>query len=240
MLNIKLLTIFPEIFPGPLAHSLAGKALDKKLFLIESINLRNYSNDKNQTVDDRVFGGGAGMLLKADVVGAAIDSCLKQNPDSVLIYFSPRGNKFDQRMAQNITSNTKNLIILCGRYEGVDQRIFEKYNFIEISIGDYILSGGEIAALTFIDVCLRLLPGVISNPEVNKEESFAENESGKLLEYDQYTRPAVWQGLEVPKVLLSGNHKDIADWRLKNSILRTSERRPDLLSSSSGVKESQI
>jgi tRNA (guanine37-N1)-methyltransferase len=228
MWNIKLLTIFPEMFPGPLAYSIAGKAIDNNLFKIETINIRDYALDRYQTIDDKIFGGGTGMLMRPDVIGRAIDDALKQEPDSQLVYFSPRGKKFNQACAQELVMH-KNIIMLCGRYEGVDQRIFEKYNFIEYSIGDYILSGGEIAALTVIDSCIRLIPGVINNNDVNKEESFATGEYQNLLEYDQYTRPAAWENMEVPDILLSGHHKNIDKWRKDNAIERTKQRRPDLI-----------
>jgi len=228
MWNIKLLTIFPEMFPGPLAYSIAGKAIDNNLFKIETINIRDYALDKYQTIDDKIFGGGTGMLMRPDVIGRAIDDALKKEPDSQLVYFSPRGKKFNQACAQELVMH-KNIIMLCGRYEGVDQRIFEKYNFIEYSIGDYILSGGEIAALTIIDSCIRLIPGVINNNDVNKEESFATGEYQNLLEYDQYTRPAAWKNMEVPDILLSGHHKNIDKWRKDNAIERTKQRRPDLI-----------
>lgn len=225
--HVSLLTIFPEMFPGPLAHSIAGKALENKLFTLDLYNIRNYALDKHQSVDDKIFGGGAGMLMKPDVISGAIDAALKKTPDAKLIYFSPRGEKFTQEIAKKIVSN-ENVIMLCGRYEGIDQRVFEKYNFEEYSIGDYILSGGEIAALTVIDSCIRLIPGVIDNEEVNSEESFSIGEGENLLEYDQYTRPSVWEGMKVPEVLLSGHHKNITKWRLENARENTKKRRPDL------------
>jgi tRNA (guanine37-N1)-methyltransferase len=224
---ISLLTLFPEMFPGPLAHSLAGKALEKNLFSLDVFNIRDYALDKHQTVDDKIFGGGTGMLMRPDVVGGVIDAAIAKNKPKKLIYFTPRGEKFNQKIAQEIVDQ-ENVLMLCGRYEGVDQRIFEKYEFAEYSIGDYILSGGEIAALTVIDACLRLIPGVIDNENVNLEESFS-IDSG-LLEYDQYTRPADWNGRKVPEVLLSGDHQKIAKWRLENAIINTKRRRPDLLS----------
>jgi tRNA (guanine37-N1)-methyltransferase len=227
-MKVSLLTIFPQMFPGPLLHSLAGKALENGLFNLDVINIRDYALDKHQTVDDRVFGGGAGMLMKPEVIDRAIEAaCAKQKPEK-LIYFSPRGKKFTQEVARELVEQ-ENLLMLCGRYEGVDQRIFDKYDFEEISIGDYILSGGEMAAITVLDACVRLIPGVIENEEANKEESFSSGEYQNLLEYDQYTRPANWQGMEVPAVLLSGNHKEISKWRLENAIQNTQKRRPDLL-----------
>ncbi len=227
-MKVSLLTIFPQMFPGPLLHSLAGKALENGLFNLDVINIRDYALDKHQTVDDRVFGGGAGMLMKPEVIDRAIEAaCAKQKPGK-LIYFSPRGKTFTQEVARELVEQ-ENLLMLCGRYEGVDQRIFDKYDFEEISIGDYILSGGEMAAITVLDACVRIIPGVIENEEANKEESFSSGEYQNLLEYDQYTRPANWQGMEVPAVLLSGNHKEISKWRLENAIQNTKQRRPDLL-----------
>lgn len=226
--HLSLLTIFPEMFPGPLAHSIAGKALEKNLFSLDVFNIRNYALDKHQTVDDKIFGGGAGMLMRPDVVSMAIDAAITKNNPKKLIYFTPRGYKFSQKIAQEIVDQ-ENVLMLCGRYEGVDQRVFEKYEFVEYSIGDYILSGGEIAALTVIDSCLRLIPGVIDNNLVNAEESFSMCENKNLLEYDQYTRPAVWEGRGVPDVLISGDHQKIAKWRVNNAIENTKRRRPDLL-----------
>ena len=226
--HVSLLTIFPEIFPGPLSHSIAGKALENNLFALDLFNIRDYALDKHQSVDDKVFGGGAGMLMKPDVVSGAIEAALAKNPIKKLIYFSPRGEKFNQKIAQELVEQD-HILMLCGRYEGVDQRIFEKYDFQEYSLGDYILSGGEMAALAVIDVCLRLIPGVIDNNQVNSEESFSLGERN-LLEYNQYTRPAIWENRSVPEILLSGNHEEISKWRLKNAIENTRLRRPDLLS----------
>ncbi len=223
--QVTLLTLFPEMFPGPLAHSLAGKALQKKLCSINLVNIRDFACDKYHTVDDKVFGGGSGMLMKPDVVSRALDFAIEKYSPEKLIYFTPRGKKFDQVIAQDLVKQN-NILILCGRYEGVDQRIFKKYSFAEYSIGDFILSGGEMAALTALDACIRLLPGVIENPAANNEESFSIE--GKLLEYDQYTRPAVWEGMKVPDVLVSGNHAEISKWRLNNAIENTKFRRPEL------------
>lgn len=225
--KVSILTIFPEIFPGPLAHSIAGKALDKKLFSLNVFDIRDYATDKHKTVDDKIFGGGAGMLMRPDVISNAIEAALKECPDSKLVYFTPRGKKFTQKIAKELIQEPS-VLMLCGRYEGVDQRIFAKYDFLELSIGDYVLSGGEMAALVAIDSCIRLIPGVIDNEEVNAQESFAEGEFDQLLEYDQYTRPAIWDNKEVPEVLLSGNHQQIAKWRLDNAIANTKKRRPDL------------
>jgi tRNA (guanine37-N1)-methyltransferase len=225
--HVSLLTIFPEIFPGPLAYSIAGKALEKNLFSLSLFNIRDYALDKHQCVDDKIFGGGAGMLMKPDVVSRAIDAALAKHPITKLIYFSPRGEKFTQEIAHQLVAQ-ENILMLCGRYEGIDQRIFDKYDFTEYSIGDYILSGGEMAALTVIDSCLRLVPGVIENDQANSEESFSIGENQHLLEYDQYTRPAVWEDREVPEILLSGHHQQIEKWRLENAIANTKRRRLDL------------
>lgn len=168
------------------------------------------------------------MLMKPDVIAKAIDDTVSKNNITKKIYFSPRGKRFNQNIAKELV-NTENLLLLCGRYEGVDQRIFSKYEFEEYSMGDYIVSGGEIAALTMLDVCIRFIPGVIDNDEVNKEESFYIDGNENLLEYDQYTRPSNWEGMLVPEVLLSGNHKEIKEWRLKNALENTQNRRPDLI-----------
>lgn len=226
--QISLLTIFPEIFPGPLLHSLAGKGLTNNLFNLNLVNIRDHALDKHQKVDDKTFGGGSGMLMRPDVIGKAIDATIANRKVSKMIYFSPRGKKFNQEIARELILED-HVLMLCGRYEGVDQRIFGKYDFTEYSIGDYILSGGEMAALTVLDACVRLIPGVIENSQTKEEESFSVGEDLNLLEYDQYTRPAVWEGMEVPKVLLSGNHQEIAKWRLDNAIKNTKLRRPDLL-----------
>jgi tRNA (guanine37-N1)-methyltransferase len=226
--QVSLLTIFPEIFPGPLLHSLAGRGLEKNLFNLNLVNIRDYALDKHQTVDDKVFGGGAGMLMKPDVIGRAIDATMANKKITKMIYFSPRGKKFTQKIARELILED-HVLMLCGRYEGVDQRIFDKYNFVEYSIGDYILSGGEMAALTVLDSCIRLIPGVIENDQTKEEESFSVGENLNLLEYDQYTRPSIWENLEVPQVLLSGNHQEIAKWRIENAIKNTRLRRPDLL-----------
>ena len=168
------------------------------------------------------------MLMKPDVIAKAIDDTVSKNNITKKIYFSPRGKSFNQNIAKELV-NTENLLLLCGRYEGVDQRIFSKYEFEEYSMGDYIVSGGEIAALTMLDACIRFIPGVIDNDEVNKEESFYIDGNENLLEYDQYTRPSNWEGMLVPEVLLSGNHKEIKEWRLKNALENTQNRRPDLI-----------
>ncbi len=226
--QVSILTLFPEMFPGPLKYSIAGKALENNFYSLNMVNIRDFALDKFKTVDDKIFGGGAGMLMKPDVVSNAIESVTIKNKVDQLLYFSPRGQKFDQQEAKKLILN-EHVLMLCGRYEGVDQRIFKKYEFKEYSLGDFILSGGEVAALTILDSCIRILPGVIENDEANLEESFSLGEDGNLLEYDQYTRPFSWEGMEVPQVLLSGNHKEIAKWRKENALKNTLLRRPDLL-----------
>lgn len=225
-----VLTLFPEMFPGPLAHSLAGRALRERLWSLKTIDIRDFANDKHQTVDDTCAGGGAGMVLRADVVDAALThaSDLYTDQKPTLIYLTPRGAPLRQSKVRSLMKESSGCVLLCGRYEGIDDRVIEKWReekgLIEISIGDYILSGGEIAALTLIDACVRLLPGVVNKQESLESESF---ESG-LLEFPQYTRPQDWQGKVLPEILLSGDHKKIAAWRQGQSEKITRERRPDL------------
>jgi len=222
--NVKILTLFPEMFPGALGQSLAGKALEEKKWTLETVQIRDFAYDKHNTVDDAPYGGGAGMVMKPDVIGKAIESV---NVDKI-IYMSPRGRKFDQKKSKELLEH-KNIAILCGRYEGVDQRILEYYGIEEVSIGDFVLSGGEIASFVVIDACVRQIDGVLSNPQTLQEESFGEGEYSYLLEYPLYTRPPEWKGENVPSELLSGNHDLIDKWRLEKSIEITKKRRPDLL-----------
>jgi tRNA (guanine37-N1)-methyltransferase len=226
-----VLTLFPEMFPGPLEHSLAGRALKEKLWSLATIDIRDFAGDKHQTVDDTCVGGGAGMVLKADIVDAALSYAYDQYPleKPAIIYLTPRGEPLRQpRVHSLINYNPSGCILLCGRYEGIDDRVIEKWReekgLIEISIGDYILSGGEIAALTLVDACVRLLPGVVNKRESLESESFELD----LLEFPQYTKPQNWQGKSVPEVLLSGDHKKIAAWRHDQAEKITRERRPDL------------
>lgn len=224
------LTLFPEMFPGPLSHSLAGTALEKGLWSLESLNIRDFATDKHRTVDDSPYGGGVGMVMKPDVVDAAIEHAkqLFAPRPSTLIYTSPRGIPFNQKMAQEFSQ--QNLIILCGRFEGVDQRVIDHHKMLEISLGDFVLSGGEIAALAMLDACVRLIPGVIGKAEATQIESFSlSEESARLLEFPHYTRPPSWKGLDVPEVLLSGNHKNIETWRHEQAKKETETRRPDLM-----------
>lgn len=217
-----VVTLFPEMFPGLLGQSLAGKALNDGLWTIEALDLRDFAADRHKTVDDTPYGGGAGMVMRADVIDKALKSVkeLKKRP---VIYLTPRGKPLDQKRVKEFAS-AEGVILLCGRYEGVDDRVIEAWNMEEISIGDFILSGGEPAALTLIDACVRLLPGVVGNEATPDEESF----EGGLLEYPHYTRPREWEGYEVPEVLLSGHHEKVRAWRQIESEKITANRRPDL------------
>jgi len=221
MWTAKVFTLYPELFPGPLGVGLYKKALDKKIWSMEVINIRNYAENKHKTVDDTPFGGGSGMLLKADVLAKSIDQNVNRNER--ILYLSPKGKKFDQKIAKEL-SKEKIINLICGHFEGVDERILTTRNIEEISIGDYILSGGETAAFVVIDSILRLLSGVLGNDISRKEESFEDG----LLEYPQYTKPQIWEKKSVPKVLLSGDHAKIKDWRLTQSEDITRRRRPDL------------
>ena len=221
MWEAQVFTLYPEIFPGPLNKGLYGKALSKKIWNLKVVNIRDSAEDKHKTVDDTPFGGGSGMLLKSDVLAKSIDQNI--NIGERVFYLSPKGKKFDQKIAKDL-SKEKNINLICGHFEGIDERILTTRNIEEISIGDFILSGGESAAFVIIDSILRLLPGVIGNDMSKKNESF---ENG-LLEYPQYTKPLIWEKKSVPDVLLSGDHTKIKDWRLSQSEAITRDRRPDL------------
>ncbi len=218
-----VLTLFPEMFPGPLGASLSGKGLKDGKWALETVDIREFAHDKHRTVDDTPFGGGAGMVMRPDVVDAAIAEAAAKRPEATLIYLTPRGRLLDQAKVRELAAG-KGVTLLCGRYEGVDQRVLEARDVQEISLGDFILSGGEAAAITLIDACVRLVPGVTGNKESLEEESF---EMG-LLEYPHYTRPQQWAGRDVPEVLLSGHHKKIKEWRERQSEEITKIRRPDL------------
>jgi tRNA (guanine37-N1)-methyltransferase len=226
-----VLTLFPAMFPGPLGQSLAGRALEAGVWSLDVTNIRDFASDRHRTVDDTPFGGGAGMVLRPDIVDAAVDSVADGRP---VVCLTPRGRRFTQADARRFASGP-GVILLCGRYEGIDQRVIEARSMDEISIGDYVLSGGELAALVLLDSIVRLLPGVMGAAESAVDESF----SAGRLEYAHYTRPAEWQGRRVPDVLLSGHHGAVAAWRLAESEKITRERRPDLwapdLRSSAGV-----
>ena len=221
MWKAQIFTLYPEIFPGPLNKGLYGKALSKKIWNLKVVNIRDSAEDKHKTVDDTPFGGGSGMLLKPDVLAKSIDQNV--NIGEKIFYLSPKGKKFDQKIAKDLAKE-KYINLICGHFEGVDERILTTRNIEEISIGDFILSGGETAALVIIDSILRLLPGVIGNDMSKKDESF---ENG-LLEYPQYTKPLIWEKKSVPEVLLSGDHAKIKNWRLSQSEAITRDRRPDL------------
>ena len=221
MWKVQIFTLYPETFPGPLNKGLFGKALSNKIWNLEVVNIRDYAEDKHKTVDDTPFGGGSGMLLRPDVLAKSIDQNLRNGER--IVYLSPRGKKFDQKLAREL-SKEKSINLVCGHFEGVDERILRTRNIEEISIGDFILSGGETAAFVFIDSILRLLPGVLGNDQSKNDESF---ENG-LLEYPQYTKPQIWEEKCVPGVLLSGDHAKIKDWRLSQSEAITRDRRPDL------------
>jgi tRNA (guanine37-N1)-methyltransferase len=215
-----VLTLFPEMFPGPLGLSLAGKALANGLWSLDPVNVRDFATDKHRTVDDTPFGGGAGMVMRPDIIDAAVASVADGRP---IIALTPRGRLFTQSLAADL-ARTPGVILLCGRYEGIDQRVIDARDMIEVAIGDYILSGGEPAALVILDAIIRLLPGVMGAAASAEDESF----STGLLEYPHYTRPADWNGRRVPEVLLSGNHAAITAWRRQQSKHTTRERRPDL------------
>ena len=221
MFQAKVFTLYPEVFPGPLSKGLYGKALSNKLWELKIINIRDVATDKHKTVDDSPYGVGTGMLLKADILANSIDQNIKNGER--IFYLSPKGKKFDQKLAQEL-SREKSVSLICGHFEGVDERVLTTRNIEEISIGDYVLSGGETAALVVLDSILRLLPGVLGNEKSSMDETF---ENG-LLEYPQYTKPQIWEEKSVPEVLLSGDHGKIKDWRLSQSEAITRVRRPDL------------
>ena len=221
MWQAQVFTLYPEVFPGPLSKGLYGKALSKELWNLKVVNIRDAAEDKHKTVDDTPYGGGSGMLLKADTLAKSLDQ--NKTEGDRIIYLSPKGKKFDQLYAQEL-SKEKSVSFICGHFEGVDERVLSTRNIEEVSIGDYVLSGGETAAFVVIDSILRLLPGVLGNENSKMDESF---ENG-LLEYPQYTKPQIWEEKAVPDVLLSGDHNKIKDWRLSQSEAITRVRRPDL------------
>ena len=221
MFLTRVFTLYPNLFPGPLGDGIYKKAMDKKIWSLEVINIRDYSHDKHKTVDDTPFGGGSGMLMRADVIANSLDKNISDKNEKI-IYLSPKGKKFEHTDAKKMLN--KNINIICGHFEGVDQRLLETRNIEEISIGDFVISGGEIGAIVIIDSIVRLIPGVLGNLSSLTEESFEKN----LLEYPQYTKPQVWEKKSVPEVLLSGDHAKIKDWRLTQSKDITRRRRPDL------------
>ena len=221
MFVARVFTLYPELFPGPLGNGLYKKAQERKLWTLKVVNIRDYALDKHKTVDDTPFGGGSGMLMRADVIANSLDKNIS-NKKEPIIYLSPKGKKFDQNYAKKMLNS--NINIICGHFEGVDERLLETRDIEEVSVGDFILSGGEIAALVIIDTIVRLIPGVLGNSDSLAEETFERN----MLEYPQYTKPQKWEKKDVPDVLLKGDHAKIKDWRLKQSEDITRRRRPDL------------
>ena len=219
-MKIKFFTLYPELFPGFLGFSLTGKALSEGKWSYETVNIRDYAFDKYGSVDDTPCGGGAGMVMRPDVLGAALKAAYTGGR---LVYMSPRGKPFNQAKAHELAGETE-ISVICGRFEGIDERVLEAYAIEEISIGDYVLTGGEQAAMVMFDAVIRLLPGVLGNDESALEESFEDG----LLEYPQYTRPIEWEGRTVPEILLSGHHQKINDWRKEQSLTITKNKRPDL------------
>lgn len=228
-----VLTIFPEIFPGPLSASLAGKALTAGVWSLEVLDIRAFASDKHRTVDDTPAGGGPGMVMKADVLGRAIDAAAVDERPRLLL--SPRGTPLTQSRVETLAGGS-GLVLICGRFEGVDERVIAARFLEEVSIGDYVLSGGEIAAMVLIDACVRLLPGVMGAAASRAEESFADG----LLEYPQYTRPQLWEGRPIPDVLLGGDHGKIAAWRRAEAERLTRERRPDLWASRTATSDGKV
>ena len=221
MFRVQIFTLYPDLFPGPLGEGLYGKALSKKIWNLKVTNIRNYALDKHKTVDDTTFGGGSGMLIKPDVVAKSLDENISDGEK--IFYLTPKGSLFNQNTAKEL-SKEKSINLICGHFEGIDQRVIDNRKIQELSIGDFVLSGGETAAFVILDSILRLIPGVIGNKNSITEESF---ENG-LLEYPQYTKPQIWEKNSVPEVLLSGDHAKIKDWRLSQSEAITRDRRPDL------------
>ena len=220
----RIITLFPKAFPGVLGESLTGKALADGKWQLETYDLRRHGEGKHRNVDDTPAGGGAGMVLRPDVMGRAIDEAMAGAQGSwPLIYLSPRGRRFDQRMAETL-SKAQGMTLICGRFEGLDERVIEHYGITEVSLGDFVMTGGELAAQAMIDATVRLLPGVLGNAESTEHESFSDG----LLEHPQYTRPAEWKGRRIPDVLMSGHHGEIAKWRQQMAEEMTKERRPDL------------
>jgi tRNA (guanine37-N1)-methyltransferase len=231
-MRFDILTLFPEMFSSPFKESILAKAIEKGLIEVRTINIRDFALDKHRIVDDAPYGGGQGMVMKVEPIARAIEQVKSEDPSVRTIYLTPEGKPLNEEMARQLSSRS-HLILLCGRYEGVDERVRELFIDEEISIGDYVLTGGELAAMVLIDAVSRLLPGVLGSDRSAEEDSFFDS----LLEYPQYTRPASFRGYEVPGVLLSGNHRAISLWRRKEALRRTWMRRPDLLSKASLSEE---
>ncbi|PZP86055.1 MAG: tRNA (guanosine(37)-N1)-methyltransferase TrmD [Azospirillum brasilense] len=222
-----IITLMPDMYPGPLAHSLIGDALARGAWQLQVMNLREHGVGKHQVVDDSPYGGGAGMVLKPDVAHAAITAAQAASPNARLIHFSPRGVRMSQPLLRELAQT--DLILFCGRYEALDERVLEKHQPLEVSLGDFVLTGGDVPAMALIEGCVRLLPGVVGKHESLGQESFGDGEYAQLLEYPHYTKPAEWEGRPVPEVLLSGHHANIEKWRLQQARAITAARRPDLL-----------
>ena len=219
-----ILTLFPEMFPGPLGYSIVGKALEEKVWSLKLINLQNFSKKGPKYVDDKPYGGGSGMIIKSEIIHKALKETTKKIKNNYsLVFLTPKGKKLNQEKIKKFVKKD-NLILVCGKYEGVDQRVIDTWKMEEISLGDYVLSGGEIAAMSLIDSCVRLLPNVLGSSKSLESETFENN----LLEYPQYTKPREWLGKKVPEILLSGDHKKIREWKKKESIKITKIKRPDL------------
>jgi tRNA (guanine37-N1)-methyltransferase len=231
-MKIDILTLFPEMFKGPFEESIIKRAQEKGLVEIEIHNLRNWAEDKRGTVDDRPYGGGVGMVMRVDVIDRALNKLKTENRKPKTVLLTPQGKVFNQGRAQKLAKE-KHLTLICGHYEGVDERVREHLVDEEISIGDYVLTGGELPAMVLVDSVVRLIPGVLEKPEATRSESFQSSvfslQSSALLEFPQYTRPEEYQGWKVPEILLSGDHQKIEEWRKKKSLERTKKRRPDLL-----------
>jgi tRNA (guanine37-N1)-methyltransferase len=225
-----VLTLYPEMFPGPLGQSLAGRALGEGKWSVDTVQIRDFATDKHRSVDDTPAGGGAGMVMRADVLAAAVDHVLERRPEAPMLAMTPRGEPLTQDLVRELSAGP-GVSILCGRFEGIDERLFEARPIWPVSIGDYVLSGGETAAIVLLDACVRLLPGVMGAASSGEEESF---EAG-LLEYPHYTRPQTWEGRTIPEVLRSGDHARIAAWRREMAIRDTRLRRPDLIERHGGA-----
>jgi tRNA (guanine37-N1)-methyltransferase len=226
--HLTFLTLFPELVPGTLGCSLPGKALESGLWRCDTLDLRAFAADRHRTVDDTPYGGGAGMVMKPDVVGAAIEAAQARMPGARLVHLTPRGTPLTQKLADTLAREA-GLLLLCGRFEGVDERVNRHYRPLEVSIGDFVLFGGEVAAMALAEAVLRRLPGLLGNPETAEEESFdMGEESALLLEYPHYTKPPLWKGMSVPDVLASGHHGRVRAWRREEAERITRERRPDL------------
>nr|WP_230467290.1 tRNA (guanosine(37)-N1)-methyltransferase TrmD [Lujinxingia vulgaris] len=231
---VEILTLFPDFFDGPLRISLTGKAIERGHFSVNCVDIRDFTHDKHRTCDDVPYGGGAGMVMKPEPLVAALESARERHPGVPRILMSPQGEPFSQKIARELAQGP-GMILVCGRYEGVDERVRQHWIDREISIGDYVLTGGEVASMVVIDAVTRLLPGVLGNQESISEESF----SAPMLEYPQYTRPREFRGFEVPEILLSGDHGRVAKWRQEQALARTKERRPDLLERRDASPDSQ-